>query len=165
MRIAAIVCLLLALPAVAMAQRTCDPCIDIDDVIFPTPGMQTVAGSTVGQANGEYTYQFCAVGGQEYYFTTCEDNGGGADYDTALSIWEINADACGTQMECNDDNCASEFLHSTVSFVAPADGDYLIVVDGFSTNVGNYTLGYRGAECQTTPTETVTWGNVKALYR
>ncbi len=167
MKKAAIVCLLLTVPAMALAQRTCDACIDIDDAILPSPAEQVVSGSTAGEPNGEYTYLFCAVGGAEYTFTTCDGTtGGGADYDTALSVWDINGDLCGVNMGCNDDNCpdGSSGLLSTVSFTAPADGDYLIVVDGFSGNEGNYTLAYWGAPC-TVATENTTWSSIKTNYR
>ena len=171
MKLAAIVVLCLFVPVVALAGNpnpTCDACIDIDDAISPTPEWQTVAGSTVGTPNGEYTYAFCAVGGEAYTFSTCDGTSpGGANYDTALSVWEILDGACGANLECNDDNCSggSSGLLSTVTFVAPADGEYLIVVDGFSSGEGDYTLAYMGAECQSTPTDEVTWGKIKSDYR
>ena len=171
MKFAATVILCLFVPVVALAgdpNPTCDSCIDIDDALSPTADWQTVDGSIVGAPNSEYTYAFCAVGGESYTFSTCDGSSpGGANYDTALSIWEIAGTACGANLACNDDNCSSgtNGLLSEITWVAPADGEYLIVVDAFSGNEGDYVLAYRGAECQSTPTDEVTWGKIKADYR
>jgi hypothetical protein len=173
MRLAAIVGFCLILPAAVLAgdgppDRTCDSCIDIDGSIVPTPAWQVVSGSTVGQPNSEYTYEFCAVGGGTYTFSTCDGTSpGGADYDTALSIWTEAGGLCAAQEACNDDNCVggSSGLRSEIAWVAPANGNYLIVVDGFSTREGNYDLAYMGPTCQTTPVEDGTWGTIKAVYR
>jgi hypothetical protein len=117
--------LLLATAAFAKDNtRTCDTCIDIDATIFPAPAYQTVAGTTVGQPNSEYTYLFCAVQGGTYTFTFCHD-GGWAMYDSALSI-QGPAD-CGAYLACNDDWCS---LQSELVWTAPQQADYLIVVDG-----------------------------------
>ncbi len=144
---------------------TCDQCMDVEETLYPTAAWQTATGSTVG--TGEYAYYFCAIGGGTYTFTTCDAPGfpGGADYDTALSVWSISGAACGTQEGCNDDSCngGSSGLLSTIDFVAPANGDYIIVVDAFSSGSGNYTLGYMGPECAT-PVEPSTWGEVKATF-
>ena len=166
MKFATVVCLLLALPLVAFAQRTCDQCIDVEDTIFPVLDWQTIDGSTAGQQNGEMAYYFCAVAGETYTFSTCEGTSpGGAGYDTALSIWTIAGDACDVQMGCNDDNCPDpNYLHSEIAWVAPDNVDYIVVVDGWSTNEGNFVLAYKGAECLTA-TEGETWGKVKSLFR
>ena len=166
--------LALVFPAVALAgdgaAPTCDACIDIDDSLAPTMDWQVVSGSIVGEPNSEYTYSFCALAGERYEFSTCDAagaGGGGADYDSALSIWQIAGEACGANLACNDDSCSggSSGLLSTVTFVAPADGEYLIVVDAFSSGAGNYDLAYRGAECDPVPTEEISWGAVKSVYR
>ena len=171
MRLAAIV-VCLALPVAAYAGEgpaslTCDQCVDFEEEIFPTPVWQTVAGSTTGTPNSEYVYSFCAVAGGTYTFTTCDAPGlpGSATYDTALSVWTIAGTACGTQEVCDDDECSggSSGLLSTIDFVAPADDTYLVVVDGFSGNTGDFVLGYMGPECAT-PVDTSTWGSIKATY-
>ncbi len=165
MKFATVACLLLALPVVAFADRTCDQCVDVEDTIFPTPEWQTIDGSTLGQPNGEMAYYFCAVPGETYTFSTCEDTSpGGAGYDTALSIWTVGGEACDTQMACNDDNCPTEYLHSEVAWSAGGDELYIVVVDGWSTNEGDFVLAYKGAECATA-TEGETWGKVKSLFR
>jgi hypothetical protein len=83
--------------------------------------------------------------------------GGNASYDTGLSIQ--GPDNCGAYLLCNDDFCS---LQSELTWSAPADGDYIIVVDGYSTT-GTYTLAYAGPACET-PAESSAWGTVKALY-
>ena len=171
MKKAVIGLLALVFPAVALAgdgaAPTCDPCIDIDDTLVFDGSDQMVSGSVAGEPNSEYTYQFCAVGGETYFFSTCDTYGGTATYDTALSIWEIGGDACGVNLFCNDDDCfdGQDIFRSTISWVAPADGDYLVVVDAFSTGQGDYTMVYRGAACDAVPTESITWGEVKNTYR
>ncbi len=169
--IATVICMLL--PVVAFAGQgattlTCDPCVDYEETIYPTPAWQTIAGSTTGQTNDEYAYVFCAEAGGTYTFSTCDAagaGGGSADYDTALSVWSMSGAACGVQEICNDDECSggSSSLLSTIAFVAPDDNDYVVVVDGFSTNVGNYMLAYMGPECST-PVDDSTWGQIKATY-
>jgi hypothetical protein len=155
--VTAVLCL--ALPVIAFAGEgdnpTCDACINVDGQLFPTPAWQTVNGSIVGQANSEYTYSFCATQGGTYTFSTCEDSSpGAANYDTAISGWTNNGGVCGVNLVCNDDNCAGSVsvLHSFVTFTAATGGEYLVVVDGFSSATGDYTLAYMGPECTPTPT-------------
>lgn len=166
--------LVLVIPIIALAgeggDRTCDQCIDIDDSIIPTLDWQVVAGSTAGEPNGEYTYLFCAIAGEMYTFSTCDapDSGGGsANYDTALSVWDIAGSACGVNLACNDDNCSggTSGLLSTISFTAAADGEYLVVVDGFSSGEGIYVLAYTGAPCDVVSSEESSWSDVKGVYR
>ena len=161
MKAIALVCLLLMVASVASAEklgeRFCEACLNVDATLSPTVAFQTVSGNTTGQPNGEYTYSFCALGGNTYTFTFCS-NGGSAGYDTALSIQGPNV--CGAFLMCNDDTCG---LQSELVWVCPADGTYLVVVDGFSSNVGPYTMAYAGAPC-VTPTESTSWGTVKSLY-
>ena len=65
----------------------------------------------------------------------------GSDFDTQVSI--SNA-ACGTGLPCvvaNDDFCG---LQSEVTFTAGANEPYTILVDGFGSASGNYTLNVTG---------------------
>jgi len=161
MRIGVIVgsCLMLASAAFAGDGdgAFCEPCINVDSSISPTPVYQTVAGTTVGQPNAEYSYSFCAVGGAVYRFTCCE-GGGSAAWDTALSVQPF---PCGIPQICNDDFCG---LQSQIDWVAPANGTYVVNVDGFGSATGTYVLAYRGAACQGTPVEPATWGSIKSIY-
>jgi hypothetical protein len=56
-------------------------------------------------------------------------------------------------------------LLSEITWQCPGDGDYIIVVDGYSANTGPYDLAYTGTECEAVPTEEASWGSVKTLYR
>ena len=138
--------------------RICEPCLNIDSSISPTPAYQVVTGSTAGEPNLEYSYSFCAAQGGSYRFTFCE-GGGWADYDTALSVQ--GPDVCGPYIVCNDDFCG---LQSQVDFYAPMNATYIVVVDGWSSNSGNYGLAYRGPEAPS-PTDAVDWGEIKSMFR
>ena len=138
--------------------RICEPCINIDGAISPTPAYQTIAGTTSGQPNSEYSYSFCSTQGGAYRFTFCE-GGGSAMFDTGLSVQ--GPDVCGSYIVCNDDFCG---LQSQVDFYAPMAASYIIVVDGYSTAGGSYVLAYRGPEAPS-PNDEASWGEIKALYR
>lgn len=140
---------------------TCTSCTDIESALFPTPTFQTVTGTTVGFPNGEYSYEFCAVGGQVYEFTFCR-SGGSATYDSDLSIWNaVAGPRCGpTSLICNDDFCS---LQSELVWTAPASGQYVLRVAGFGSAVGTYVLAYRGTPCAV-PVDPSTWGTIKSMY-
>jgi len=160
MKLLAILGLCFVASAVAFAGddggRICEPCLNVDATIVPMETYQTVAGSTVGQPNSEYTYGFCAVPGS-YRFTFCE-GGGSATYDSGLSVQPEN---CGTYLACNDDFCG---LQSQLDWYCSVAGNYTIVVDGYSTATGSYVLAYRGPSAPS-PAETTAWGTIKALFR
>ena len=162
MKLFAILGLCLMVSTVAFAgegdDRYCDPCIDIEEQIYPEDTWQTVSGSTVGEPNAEYVYCFCAGAGGAYTFSFCQQ-GGYATFDTALSIQ--GPDVCGAVIECNDDFCG---LQSELTFYAPMDATYLIVVDGFGSGAGNYTLAYMGPG-GASPAGDTSWGGIKTMYR
>ena len=58
------------------------------------------------------------------------------DYDTKINVYEGTCDAlvCNTG---NDDACA---LGSAITFVASADVDYFILIQGYNNLVGTFTL-------------------------
>jgi len=155
--LASLLVLLMASFAVADKDhyRYCEPCVGIIGALTPTPTWQVVSGYYGGGDDAAYT--FCAVGGETYIFTFCQ-GGGSADYDTALSIQ--GPDVCGTYLSCNDDYCS---LQSEITWMAPADGDYIVAVDGYGSNVGNYNLAYTGATC-VTPVEAESWSTIKVGY-
>jgi hypothetical protein len=161
-------CLIFAVPAFAGDGDSsfCEPCLNVDSSISPTPVFQQVSGTTVGEPNNEYSYAFCAVGGAQYEFATCPDVPGcgcTAGYDTALAVEPAG---CGPSLACNDDHPTCTLIfRSHLVWTAPASGNYVLVIDGFSsTGAGTYTIGYRGAACQATPVESVSWGMLKANY-
>ncbi len=162
--IAALFCL--ALPLTASAQKGgdthCDPCPDVEGSLSPTGAWQLEQGTTVGATNGDYSYEFCAIAGGGYTFTFCQQ-GGTADFDTGLSIWPLQGGACGggSPLACNDDTCG---LLSELTWIAPADGMYVVRIGGFGGSTGDYVLAYSGRECGATPVEPATWGMIKSMY-
>ena len=163
MKLLTVLGLCVAVAAVAYAGegegRICEPCLGIDSSISPTPVVQVVTGSTVGTPNSDYSYAFCAVAGGQYLFSLCPEFGGWADFDTALSVQ--GPDNCGPYLECNDDYCG---LQSQLDFVAPDNATYIVVVDGFSSAVGNYGLAYMGPSAPS-PADGTDWGEIKAMFR
>ena len=95
----------------------------------------SVSGSTVGEANvvgnpaGDDLLPFCVSAAGTVTFSTC----GGASWDTYLRIYDS---VPGTQLVSNDDSCN---LQSTLSH-ALGVGCYVLVVEGFSSNEGAYTV-------------------------
>jgi hypothetical protein len=149
--------ILLAVAGAALAGgRGCEPCQNIDGDLLPTSAWQTLAGSTTGQPGGEIAYSFPVLGGEVYTFSFCQE-GGSADFDTNLSLQ--GPDACGPYIVCSEDVCD---LNAELVWEAPADGTYIIVVDGFSVQEGEFTLAYRGASA--TPVLDSSWSTVKGDY-
>jgi hypothetical protein len=105
-------------------------------------------GSTCGYRD-DY-FPTCAFGGNSaasdvvYKYTPavdgCIDVGlCGSGYDTVLHVYAGNS---SNMVGCNDDACGDFFgLNSLVEGISVTAGvDYYIVVDGWSTNCGDYTL-------------------------
>ena len=127
----------------SFAQTTCDDAIEID-------GNDVFEGSTLGgpaaTEDNEFNcgpwdspgawYTLLGNGG-ETIVTTCSGNL--STYDTALSVFAGECD----DLRCigaNDDNCASFRTDSTVSWVSEVDEIYYILVHGWATEQGNFTL-------------------------
>ncbi len=98
-------------------------------------------GSTVGLANDftcagnvspDVVYQYTATAAGLHTVQTC---GGTTNYDTRL---EVRSGACpGAANLCNDDYCG---LQSRIDVNLNIGDVITIVVDGYSSNSGNYTL-------------------------
>ena len=127
----------------SFAQTTCDDAIEID-------GNDVFEGSTLGgpaaTEDNEFNcgpwdspgawYTLLGNGG-ETIVTTCSGNL--STYDTSLSVFAGECD----DLRCigaNDDNCASFRTDSTVSWVSEVDEIYYILVHGWATEQGNFTL-------------------------
>ena len=116
----------------------------------------TVAGdtslpgiNTIGGASSDHVYSFAVVGSvaTAYRFDTC-----GSDFDTYLRVY----DGAGVQVEACDD-CGSCGYRTVLDTAALAPGSYTLVVEGYSSNQGAYTLtmsGAGGAACPEVPTTT-----------
>jgi hypothetical protein len=124
----------------------CEGALPIGDL--PT----TVSGTTLGQGNddapfcgtsngsgGGVWYTLIGTGGQ-ILLTTCENQGvgGGADYDTKIRVYCQGCDLL-TCVAGNDDEPGCN-LHSTVTFCSQEGAEYLVLVHGFSSSEGNFTL-------------------------
>ena len=64
------------------------------------------------------------------------------DYDTKLYVYQGSCP--GTLVACNDDACSSPYYSSYVSQLVgvslPAGSTYYIIIDGYGTSSGNYTI-------------------------
>ncbi len=110
----------------------------------------TDAGTTVGYTNDydevcDYTgstapdvvYSFTPAADTAIDLTLCT---GTTDYDTKLYIYD---DTCASPfVACNDDFCSDPFLYVSELTGVPLTGGqtYYIVVDGYGTGAGEYTL-------------------------
>ncbi len=97
----------------------------------------TVSGSTISAGNsggndaGDVFYTYTGTGAEETITVSlC-----GSGYDTFIRVF---SDCTLTnEIEFNDDFCG---LQSEVEFYSDGTSTYVIMVEGYSTNVGNYTL-------------------------
>ena len=86
---------------------------------------------------GEWNFEFDGEAGTTYYFSLCTDeSGGGANFDTVLSVLFESA-----VLISNDDSCG---LQSSVVFTAPYSVTFTVTVEGYSgADEGTFLLGYR----------------------
>jgi len=100
------------------------------------------SGTTVGYAD-DYQCDFDTSPDVVYSYVAPMDTMIRADlcgsfYDTRLHIWELNDADPPWLMDCNDDYCG---LQSGLDYIPIVEGNtYYIVVDGFSTNEGDYVI-------------------------
>ena len=128
---------------ISFAQDFCDDAIEID-------GNDSIAGSTLGGliATEDNDFNcgpwdspgawFTILGnGGTTTVTTCSGNL--SSYDTALSVF---SGECGDFIcvGSNDDNCASFRTDSTVTWETEGDETYYILVHGWATSEGGFTL-------------------------
>ena len=127
--------------SISFAQTTCDDAIEID-------GNDSIAGSTFGgivaTEDNEFNcgpwdspgawYMLIGNGGTTTV-TTCANS----NYDTALSVF---AGECGDFLcvGANDDSCAIVRTDSTVSWESEKDETYYVLVHGWATSQGDFTL-------------------------
>ncbi|MCP3905186.1 MAG: hypothetical protein GY715_16295 [Planctomycetes bacterium] len=124
----------------------CDGALPVGDL--PT----TISGTTVGQ--GPDVAPFCVTGdgagggvwftvigtGNTMTVTTCENQGvgGSADFDTKIRVYCQGCDVLACVIG-NDDESGCSF-HSTAIFCSQEGSEYHILVHGFSSSEGNFTL-------------------------
>jgi len=99
---------------------------------------ETVVGTTAdntdtgGNAAPDEWYSFTGTGTTQMVTLSLCD--GGTDYDSLLRVF----DACGgNEIAANDDACG---LQSEVSFQSDGTTTYYVMVEGFGSNAGNFSL-------------------------
>lgn len=117
----------------------------------------TTLGATVSPEGGEFCDTSQGTGGDVWYSVTgngntlsasvCfNDGNGSADYDTKLTVWCLGCTGLqGEGPACvagNDDspNCGFPDFLSTVTWCSDPGAEYLIMVHGFGTAVGNFEM-------------------------
>jgi hypothetical protein len=147
-------------PFVPAENDECVDAINIDPIPSLTPGSTTNALNsaeagfcgTSNYVSGDVWYSVTGTG-NTMTTTTCEANGGGANFDTTLNVYCGGCDPFPAGLYCvtgNDDSCPSpNFLHSTASWCSEPGREYLIMVGGFSTATGDFDLytSDNGVEC------------------
>ena len=103
--------------------------------ISPSGNWQTVSGS-VTTSQGLY-YEFSLAGSSALAFSMCPSDGGSANYDTWLCLFDGNWQLITE----NDDFCG---LQSRIERFLSA-GTYRIAVSGYGSSTGNFTMAYRSS--------------------
>ena len=140
----------------ALAASTCGSCASPSATITPTTTCQFISGSnttcptssgTSISSSGGVWYNVNLIGGRQYTFSTCPNNGAGGtcfgtgSYDTRIDLWNS---ACTTWLTGNDDVTCSLIFRSAFLYTAPSSGVYKLQVRGFSNgDMGTYTLAYQ----------------------
>src|SRR5690606_12316209 len=94
-------------------------------------GSTTFATDSGGNAAGDVFYTFTGTGTEELVTVSlC-----GSSYDTYVRVFSDCT--LSTQIAFNDDACG---LQSEVTFLSDGTSTYVIMVEGFSSNTGAYTI-------------------------
>ena len=96
-------------------------------------GETLTATDSGGNAAPDVFYKFTGSGAAQ--LVTISLCGGGTDYDSALRVF----DDCdlANEIAFNDDSCG---LQSELTFVSDGTSTYYIMVEGFGSNAGNFSL-------------------------
>ena len=96
-------------------------------------GETLTATDSGGNPAADVFYKFTGSGSAQ--IVTISLCGGGTDYDSVLRVF----DDCNlaNELAFNDDSCG---LQSEVSFMSDGTATYYIMVEGFGTNTGNFSL-------------------------
>jgi len=111
------------------------------------PATPSVSGNTTGansdcgvSSAGDHMYQFTLAQPMNITLDVC-----GASWDTQLHLFNLANGNCNAgAIATNDDGCG---LQSTISMTCLAAGTYVIVVEGFGSNEGAYTLNVTTSNC------------------
>ncbi|RQV94583.1 T9SS C-terminal target domain-containing protein [bacterium] len=133
-------------PAIRQSALDDAPANDLCENAIAVAIGSTIAGSTLeatadnagycGTSNTAPGVWYSVIGnGGIMTASTCND----ADYDTKISVY---TDGCGT-LTCvagNDDDPNCSGCTSSASWPSNSDFEYLVLVHGYSSNVGNFNL-------------------------
>ena len=116
-------------PPPAPANNLCENAIAVEcDGVYA--GETATATDTGGNPAPDVWYSYSGAAG-DITLSLCD---GGTDYDSYLRVY----DACdGTEIADNDDSCD---LQSELTFVANGTSTYYIMVEGYGSNSGNFSL-------------------------
>lgn len=104
-------------------------------LLTPTENRQISAFGYIGPS-GDWEFRFDAVAGRIYGFSMCEAQGGSADFDTTLSVY----DASMIRRAYNDDACGRA---SAVTFTAATSGRFSVIVRGYNNAAqGRFRMAY-----------------------
>ena len=110
---------------------------DYDYDLSATAAWQTHSSTTTGTCNSENIYRIAVTAGQQYIFKTGCGDGATANFDTRLYLYDAN----GSWLASNDDGCENNL--SIIDFTPASTGDVFLVVCGYGSATGDYTLAYR----------------------
>jgi hypothetical protein len=99
-----------------------------------TAGASNYFTSCYGSSAPDHVFGFTASVAGTYTFSTCNYYA----YDTSLKVWtDCLGEGFGSQLACVDDSCG---VGSSISLYLSTPGTYFVVVDGYSSGSGAYTL-------------------------
>jgi hypothetical protein len=111
------------------------------------PATPSVSGNTTGansdcgvSSSGDHMYRFTLAQAMDITLDVC-----GASWDTQIHLFDLANGNCNAgAIATNDDGCG---LQSTITMSCLAAGTYVIVVEGFGSNEGAYTLNVSTSNC------------------
>ena len=107
--------------------------------LMPSTSWQTTSNYLADGDNQDRYDVFCTAG-NTYYFSLCSASGGGsADYDTYLCLLGPGYGCGYPVVASNDDNCG---IQSYLTYTPSSSSWFSIIVSGYSSDYGSYTLAY-----------------------
>lgn len=130
---------------VSKAQDTPWPGLNVGTIGCPaspsTSNTTSGASTDCGVSSaGDHIYQFTLATNADVTVDLC-----GSSYDTQLHLFDLSNGNCNAgAIASNDDNCG---LQSSITMSCLSAGTYVIVVEGWSTSTGAYTLTVSTSNC------------------
>ncbi len=118
-----------ACPARTLPSRT-GSAIAMGDTSSEAAALEGTCG---GESASEATFSWTPPAAGTYTITTA-----GSDYDTVLYVRD--GSCTGAELDCNDDDETGKTLQSSVTVTLRAGQTVVIVVDGYDTETGPFTL-------------------------